>query len=101
MPGLVLGTGLDIDAATDGRDRPDDDEWRKTQPDLLDISPLVNAVERLREGLERHRREPDDDQLRDGLIQRFEFTSAIGYCAVTCGRSRPRRTLSAKCRFRT
>jgi nucleotidyltransferase substrate binding protein (TIGR01987 family) len=40
----------------------------------LDIGPLVNEVERLREGLERHRREPDDDQLRDGLMQRFEFT---------------------------
>ena len=40
----------------------------------LDISPLVNAIERLREGLVRHQREPGDDQLRDGLIQRFEFT---------------------------
>jgi hypothetical protein len=33
----------------------------------LDISPFVNAVARLREGLDRHRREPDGDQLRDGL----------------------------------
>lgn len=40
----------------------------------LDITPLVNAIERLREGLARHRSEPADDQLRDGLIQRFEFT---------------------------
>ncbi len=40
----------------------------------LDISPLIRAVERLREGLERHLREPADEQLRDGLIQRFEFT---------------------------
>jgi nucleotidyltransferase substrate binding protein (TIGR01987 family) len=39
----------------------------------------VNAVERLREGLERHRREPDDDQLRDGLIQRFEFTYELSH----------------------
>jgi nucleotidyltransferase substrate binding protein (TIGR01987 family) len=45
----------------------------------LDISPLVNAVERLREGLERHRREPVDDQLRDGLIQRFEFTYELSH----------------------
>src|SRR6266702_2212243 len=40
----------------------------------LDISPFVNAVARLSEGLERHRREPRDEQLRDGFIQRFEFT---------------------------
>jgi hypothetical protein len=40
----------------------------------LDITPLVNAIDRLREGLARHRSEPADDQLRDGLTQRFEFT---------------------------
>ena len=45
--------------------------------DRIDISPLVNAVERLREGLDRHRREPADEQLRDGLIQRFEFDLAL------------------------
>jgi nucleotidyltransferase substrate binding protein (TIGR01987 family) len=43
----------------------------------LDISALVNAVARLTEGLERHRREPRDEQLRDGLIQRFEYTYEI------------------------
>jgi len=46
---------------------------------LLDISPLVRAVARLREGLERHRREPDDEQLRDGLIQRFGFTYELSH----------------------
>ena len=45
----------------------------------LDISPLANAVARLREGLERHRREPNDEQLRDGLIQRFEFTYELSH----------------------
>jgi nucleotidyltransferase substrate binding protein (TIGR01987 family) len=40
----------------------------------LDITPLVNAIDRLREGLARHRSEPADEQLRDGLIRRFEFT---------------------------
>jgi hypothetical protein len=34
-------------------------------------------VRRLREGLARYRREPTDEQLRDGLIQRFEFTYAL------------------------
>ena len=45
----------------------------------LDISPLVSAVNRLREGLDRHRAEPADDQLRDGLIQRFEFTYELSH----------------------
>ena len=40
----------------------------------LDITSLANAIDRLKEGLVRHQREPGDDQLRDGLIQRFEFT---------------------------
>lgn len=40
----------------------------------LDFSALRNAVQRLREGLARHLAEPGDEQLRDGLIQRFEFT---------------------------
>ena len=48
----------------------------------LDITPLVNAVSRLREGLSRHRSEPADDQLRDGLIQRFEFTYELCHRAL-------------------
>ena len=58
----------------------------------LDISPLVNAVARLREGLERHRREPQDEQLRDGLIQRFEFTYELSHrMPATSHASRPPR----------
>ena len=40
----------------------------------FDITPLADVIGRLREGLVRHLGEPSDDQLRDGLIQRFEFT---------------------------
>jgi nucleotidyltransferase substrate binding protein (TIGR01987 family) len=40
----------------------------------LDTSSLGNAVRSLREGLARSEREPADEQIRDGLIQRFEFT---------------------------
>jgi predicted nucleotidyltransferase len=40
----------------------------------LDATALANAVRRLREGLARCNGEPNDEQLRDGLIQRFEFT---------------------------
>jgi nucleotidyltransferase substrate binding protein (TIGR01987 family) len=45
----------------------------------LDTTSLHNAVTRLREGLARHRREPLDEQLRDGLIQRFEFTYELAH----------------------
>jgi nucleotidyltransferase substrate binding protein (TIGR01987 family) len=45
----------------------------------LDISSLGNAVRRLREGLARHQRELTDEQLRDGLIQRFEFTYELSH----------------------
>ena len=45
----------------------------------LDISSLGNAVGRLREGLARSERAPADDQLRDGLIQRFEFTYELSH----------------------
>ena len=40
----------------------------------LDLSPLANAVARLDEGLARWRSDTADAQIRDGLIQRFEFT---------------------------
>ena len=45
----------------------------------LDITALGNVIQRLREGLARHEREPTDDQLRDGLIQRFEFTYELSH----------------------
>jgi nucleotidyltransferase substrate binding protein (TIGR01987 family) len=45
----------------------------------LSATPLRNAVQRLREGLARHQSEPGDDQLRDGLIQRFEFTYELSH----------------------
>jgi nucleotidyltransferase substrate binding protein (TIGR01987 family) len=45
----------------------------------LDITSLGNAVGRLREGLARSEREPADEQLRDGLIQRFEFTYELSH----------------------
>jgi nucleotidyltransferase substrate binding protein (TIGR01987 family) len=40
----------------------------------LDLSPLANAIGRLDEGLRRYRADTSDGQIRDGLIQRFEFT---------------------------
>ena len=45
----------------------------------LDLTSLGSAVRRLREGLARHQSEPMDEQLRDGLIQRFEFTYELSH----------------------
>lgn len=45
----------------------------------LDLAPFANAVARLEQGLRRHHAEPQDDQLRDGLIQRFEFTYELAH----------------------
>ena len=45
----------------------------------LDITSLGNAVRRLREGLARYERETADEQIRDGLIQRFEFTYELSH----------------------
>ena len=45
----------------------------------LDFSPLAREVARLDEGLARHHAQPADEQLRDGLIQRFEFTYDIAH----------------------
>ncbi len=44
----------------------------------LDIRNFENAIDRLTEGLDRYRREPTDTQIRDGLVQRFEFTYELG-----------------------
>lgn len=45
----------------------------------LNLSPFQNAVSRLEEGLIRYRLDERDDQIRDGLIQRFEFTYELAH----------------------
>lgn len=45
----------------------------------LNLAPLQNAVARLREGLARYHQEVTDTQIRDGLIQRFEFTYELSH----------------------
>lgn len=47
--------------------------------DRPDIAPLERAVQRLEEGLERYEHDTSDLQIRDGLIQRFEFTYEVTY----------------------
>lgn len=46
---------------------------------MLDFTPLNNAIFRLDEGLSRYYEDINDLQIRDGLIQRFEFTYEISH----------------------
>ncbi|MDR0771271.1 MAG: nucleotidyltransferase substrate binding protein [Burkholderiales bacterium] len=45
----------------------------------LDLTSLVNAIARLSEGWARYQKDRTDIQIRDGLIQRFEFTYEISH----------------------
>lgn len=45
----------------------------------LDIMPLHKAITRLAEGLLRYQQDITDTQIRDGLVQRFEFTYEISH----------------------
>lgn len=45
----------------------------------LELTPLRNAVQRLAEGLVRYQSDITDIQIRDGLIQRFEFTYELSH----------------------
>ncbi|KJV29126.1 nucleotidyltransferase substrate binding protein [Luteibacter yeojuensis] len=47
--------------------------------EALDLTPLESAVRRLGEGLQRYEQDITDDQIRDGLIQRFEYTYEISH----------------------
>ncbi len=45
----------------------------------LDLNPLLNAVIRLAEGLNRYEMDIANTQIRDGLIKRFEFSYEISH----------------------
>lgn len=45
----------------------------------LDLTSFVNVITRLEEGLSRYQNDTEDTQIRDGLIQRFEFTYEIAH----------------------
>lgn len=45
----------------------------------FDLSSLDKAIIRLEEGLARYQRDISDTQIRDGLIQRFEFTYELSH----------------------
>lgn len=46
---------------------------------MLDLSPLAKAIQRLDEGMLRYLSDIGDIQIRDGLIQRFEFTYELSH----------------------
>jgi len=45
----------------------------------LDISSFEKAITRLAEGMARYQQNVADDQIRDSLIRRFEFTYELGH----------------------
>lgn len=45
----------------------------------INLDSLSNAVQRLTEGYDRYQQDTSDTQIRDGLIQRFEFTYEIAH----------------------
>lgn len=45
----------------------------------LDLTPLRSALTKLNEGLARYESDTSDEQIRDGLIQRFEFTYELAH----------------------
>ena len=48
-------------------------------PSEIDLSPLHRAIQRLDEGMDLLAREPGNTLLRDGVIQRFEFTYELSH----------------------
>lgn len=47
--------------------------------DKPEIAPFERSIQRLEEGLARYQADTSDTQIRDGLIQRFEFTYELGH----------------------
>jgi nucleotidyltransferase substrate binding protein (TIGR01987 family) len=45
----------------------------------IDFTPLINAVTRFEEGLEGLAKDPDNSLIRDGVIQRFEFSYELSH----------------------
>jgi nucleotidyltransferase substrate binding protein (TIGR01987 family) len=43
------------------------------------LTPLQNAISRLEEGYARYQKDTGDTQIRDGLIQRYEFTYEVSH----------------------
>ncbi len=46
---------------------------------MLDISAFTKSLVKLEQGYDRYLQDTSDEQIRDGLIQRFEFTYEISH----------------------
>jgi nucleotidyltransferase substrate binding protein (TIGR01987 family) len=46
---------------------------------VIKLTPLANAIQRLKEGVAAQANDPQNSLLRDGLIQRFEFTYELSH----------------------
>ncbi len=46
---------------------------------MIKLTPLANAIQRLDEGVAAQAQDPSNALLRDGLIQRFEFTYELSH----------------------
>lgn len=53
--------------------------WHDRDTMTLDLSSFDKAIDRLEEGLARYQQDITDTQIRDGLIQRFEFTYELSH----------------------
>ena len=45
----------------------------------LNLEPLEKAIEQLRSGIKQSQADPDNELLRDGVIQRFEYTMDLSW----------------------
>ncbi len=45
----------------------------------VNLTPLRNDLQALREGFEEHTKQPDNNLTRDGVIQRFEFSYELAW----------------------
>ncbi|RMH54251.1 MAG: nucleotidyltransferase, partial [Candidatus Hydrogenedentota bacterium] len=46
---------------------------------MLDLHSFQGALESLRRGIERARRVPEDEEVRDAVIQRFEYSFELAW----------------------
>ena len=76
QPGRVLRSGRRSRRFESSR--PDQKQISRSSMSL-DLSPLASAVQRLEEGLVRFSLDTSDVMIRDGLVQRFEFTYELSH----------------------